>query len=175
MKRALIGYLLFGVLAASIQYGYWPLAAMSTSVAAFVMVGRRATRASGYAVVRGHSHPGAKANVRIHEGAHGAAARLVRGRVIGMVVTGDDRRASGYTDVVIPNDPASMIGVSLAGLEAAPSTTSPSDLNAVDRVLATVPAPFRGEVLKEGRRIACKAARSSDVNYYVRKLEREDQ
>lgn len=137
----------------------------------FLLVRARVTTASGYATIRGHTHDGPIRKVAIHEGGHAAAARQVGGRVLDARVSGNSRGASGYTEVVIPNDPASQIGVYLAGFAAAPGTSSPNDQHLVDQVLSTVPSPLRGYVLREGQKIANSAAGSSDVRYYAKRLE----
>ena len=173
MKNTLIACLLFGTFAAAVQYGNPFLMGAVVIVVAFRLMSRRVAKASGYATVRGHSHEGPIARVARHEGGHAAAARLVGGRVLDARVTGNANSASGYTDVVIPNDPASRVGVYLAGFAAAPGTSSPTDQPLVDQVLASVPAPFRGAILSEGQKIARRAAGSSDVGYYARKLEKD--
>lgn len=75
-----------------------------------------------------------------------------------------------YTEVLIPNDPASQIGVYLAGFAAAPGTGSPTDQHMVDRVLSQVPSPYRGHVLREGQKIA-NSGRSGIIQSYAKRLE----
>lgn len=173
MKGALISCVSFGALATALQYQNWPAVVLVSALCAFLFVGNRVTSASGYMTVRGHSHEGAYSQVCTHEGGHAAAAEKVGGRVLGGRVTGDANRASGYTLVSIPNDPASQVGVYLAGFAAAPGTSSPSDMPMVNRVLASVPSPYRGHILSEGQRIANSVAGSSTVRHYAKKLERD--
>lgn len=172
MKRVLAGCLLSGMLATAVQVQNWITALLIALVCMFFLARRRISTASGYMTIRGHSHGGAYSQVCLHEGGHAAAAERVGGKVLGGRVTGSSNRASGYTTVSIPNDPASQIGVYLAGFAAAPGTTSPNDMLMVDEVLASVPSPFRGRILSEGQHIASSVASSSNVKHYAKKLER---
>lgn len=142
-------------------------------VCLFFLLRNRVSTANGYTTVRGHTHDGPIRQVSIHEGGHCAAAKHVGGRVIDARVTGNSRQASGYTLCTIPNDPASQVGVYLAGFAAAPDTGSPTDQDMVDKVLTGVPSPYRGYILREGREIARKAGKSSDVRYYADRLEQQ--
>lgn len=172
MKNALVGCGLAGTLMAAVQVQNWGAVILVAAVCAFLLIGKRVSTASGYMTIRGHSHEGAYSQVCIHEGGHAAAAEKVGGKVLGGRVTGNANRASGYTVVSIPNDPASQVGVYLAGFAAAPGTSSPSDMPMVNRVLAGVPSPFRNRVLAEGQRIANSVAGSSNVRHYAKRLER---
>lgn len=172
MRNAVVGCALLGMLITAMQYQNWAAAALISAVCAFLMVGRKVSTANGYMTIRGHSHEGAYSRVCTHEGGHAAAAEKVGGKVLGGRVTGNANHASGYTDVYIPNDPASQVGVYLAGFAAAPGTGSPSDMPMVDKVLASVPSPYRGRILREGQRIATSVAGSSNVRHYAKKLER---
>jgi Peptidase M50B-like len=172
VKRTIASCLGFGCVMAALQVQNYIAALMVIAGLAFLLLRARVTTATGYATVRGHSHDGPIRQVAIHEGGHAAAANLVGGRVLDARVSGNDRRASGYTEVVIPNDPASQIGVYLAGFAAAPGTSSTTDQPLVDEVLAQVPSPYRGHVLREGQKIAHRAAGSSDVQHYAKRLER---
>jgi hypothetical protein len=171
VKRTLIFCAGFGCIMAALQAQNYVVVLAGIAAAAFLTLRARVTTASGYATIRGHTHDGPIRQVAIHEGGHAAAARRVGGRVLDARVSGNDRRASGYTEVVIPNDPASQIGVYLAGFAAAPGTSSPNDQYLVDQVLSTVPSPLRGYVLREGQKIANSVAGSSDVMYYAKRLE----
>lgn len=155
---------------AALQVQNWAAALVMLSAIAYVLLRAKVTRASGYATIRGHTHDGPIRRVSIHEGGHADAALRVGGKVLDARVTGNDRHASGYTEVLTPNDPASQIGVYLAGFAAAPGTTSPNDQHLVDQVLAQVLSPYRGHVLREGQKIA-NGGRSGVIQSYAKRLE----
>jgi hypothetical protein len=171
VKRTLVLCFGFGCVMAALQIQNYAAMLVVIAGLAFLFIRAKVITASGYATIRGHAHNGPIRRVTIHEGGHAAAARRVGGRVLDARVSGNDRHASGYTEVVIPNDPASQIGVYLAGFAAAPGTSSTTDQHLVDQVLSTVPSPLRGYVLREGQKIANSAAGSSDVRYYAKQLE----
>jgi len=172
MKRAIIGCGGFGCVMAALSAGSYLAVILVVSVVVYLMIRAKGTRASGYMTVRGHVHDGPISRVSLHEGGHLDAIERVGGRITGAQVSGDDRRASGYAEGIIPNDPAARIGVALAGLAAAPDTESPTDEKTVDHVLRSVPAPYRGTILREGQRIAAKAGASSNARRYAKILER---
>lgn len=161
-----------GCTMAALQMGNYIAVLLIVGILAFLLIRARVVKASGYAVIRGHTHEGPIHWVSVHEGGHADAAERVGGRVLDARVTGNDRSASGYTEVVIPNDPASQIGVYLAGFAAAPGTSSPTDQRMVDQVLAGVPAQYRGYVLREGQKIA-NSGRNSVIQGYARRLEQK--
>lgn len=171
VKRVVVGCLGFGCVMTAVQVENYMAALVVVMILTFLFIRVRVTRASGYATIRGHSHDGPIWSVSLHEGGHADAAERVGGRVLSARVTGNDRRASGYTEVIVPNDPASQVGVYLAGFAAAPDTTSPNDRHLVDQVLARVPSPYRGHILREGQKIA-NSGRSGVIHSYAKRLEK---
>jgi hypothetical protein len=120
-------------------------------------------------VVTGHGH-GARKFIARHEGGHAVAAKAVGGRVTSAWMTDSE----GAVSARIPNDPTSRVAFAAAGRYAVGSGRGCSDDDAaIRRILREVPSKQRGQVRRDGIRLARRitSSRSGEIKAYARKLE----
>jgi hypothetical protein len=123
---------------------------------------------AGGRYVTGHAH-GERKQVAKHEAGHAVAAKAVGGYVKSAWMTDDQ----GLVHARMPNDPVKRVAFYAAGRAAVSSGRGCSDDDAAIRgVLGEVPSKHRGQVKREGIRLARQivSSRRGEIRRYAARL-----
>jgi hypothetical protein len=170
---AAVGVLLAGLKLATAGHPVLLLVAVGVAAVLWVGSGAKGAAPAGARYVSGHAH-GLRNFIAKHEGGHAAAAKAVGGRVESAWMTDDE----GLVMARIPDDPVKVVAFLAAGRAAVNSGRGCSaDDAAIRQELRRVPSKERGQVKREGLRLARRivSSRSGEIRRFANQLNEKGQ